>query len=191
MFFSRKNITELTDEQLLASYRKDANPVYIGELYERYSYIVFGLCLKYLKNRDEAADATLSIFEKSMADLKVHEIKQFDHWIYVVAKNHCLGLFRSETVSRGRHEQYAYMQRQEKEEEVDDIQVHELKERGLRRLELALEQLNAPQQKCVKMFYLEDRSYTEISELTGMSYNEVKTHLQNGKRNLKLILSRA
>jgi len=191
MFFSRKNITELTDEQLLASYRKDANPVYIGELYERYSYLVFGLCLKYLKNRDEAADATLNIFEKSMEDLKNHDVKQFDHWIYVVAKNHCLGLFRAETVSRGRYEQYAHAQRQEREEDVDDIQVHELKERGLRRLELALEQLNAPQQKCVKMFYLEDRSYSEISELTGMSYNEVKTHLQNGKRNLKLILSRA
>ena len=191
MFFTRKNITELTDEQLLASYRKDANPVYIGELYERYSYLVFGLCLKYLKNRDEAADATLNIFEKSMEDLKNHEVKQFDHWIYVVAKNHCLGLFGAESVSRGRFEQYAHAQRQEKDEEMDDIQVHELKERGLRRLEMALEQLNDSQQKCIKMFYLEDRSYAEISELTGMSYNEVKTHLQNGKRNLKLILSRA
>lgn len=187
MFFQKKPIRDLSDFELLSSYRRTASPSVVGELYERYNYLIYGLCLKYLRDPDNARDATVAIFEKAMVDLLRLDVKIFDHWIYVVSKNYCLGVLRAEAGQQVKQKEYAYYTRQMNEEEPD-TSVAEVRERGLRKLELALDQLNVPQKRCVELFFLEDRSYAEITEITGFSLKEVKTHLQNGKRNLKQIL---
>jgi RNA polymerase sigma factor (sigma-70 family) len=187
MFFRKKAIKDLSDSELLTSYRKTASPAIVGELYERYNYLIYGLCLKYLKDPDNARDATVMVFEKAMVDLLRLEVRSFDHWIYVVSKNYCLGLLRAQASRQKKENDYAYFSQQMAEAERD-TGFAESREKGLRKLELALEQLNVPQKRCVELFYLEDRSYAEITEITGFSLNEVKSHLQNGKRNLKQIL---
>ena len=54
----------------------------------------------------------------------------------------------------------------------------------------SLEELNPEQKQCLILFYLEKKSYQEISENTGFSLMQVKSYIQNGKRNLKILLDK-
>jgi len=56
------------------------------------------------------------------------------------------------------------------------------------KLKEAMTSLNREQGLCVTLFYLEEKSYKEVVEITGFSSNQVKSYIQNGKRNLKLYL---
>lgn len=175
--------------ELLEKYRAELKPVWLGELYNRYSHLVFGLCLKYLKDEENARDAVLAIFEKLITDLKTREVATFQHWLYAVSRNYCLEVLRS----RGREEKRKYVYHAENSvnmlEESEVISLAELKEAGLKRLEQAIARLNNDQRQCVEMFYIEEKSYKEITETTGYSLGEVKSHLQNGRRNLRILLA--
>jgi len=177
----------LSDEQLLSNYRSDGKSCWVGELYARYNHLVFGLCLKYLKNKDDARDATLSLFEKLLRDLRSHEVQQFQHWIYMVSKNHCLMILRART---SQHEKMnEYKRNGAHSETAEEMSYAEMKERGLTHLEEAINRLNSHQEKCVRLFYLEEKSYREIAEQTTYTINDVKSYIQNGRRNLKLLLT--
>jgi RNA polymerase sigma-70 factor (ECF subfamily) len=145
---------------------------------------VLGLCIKYLKNKDEAQDAVIQIFTNLMNDLKKHKIEFFKSWLYVYSKNFCLMELRKR--------QSTLKKELELKENVhlvmdfsDPQHLHE-KEQQISVMERALEQLNGEQKRCIELFYLKNKSYNEIIEITGYSNNEVKSHIQNGKRNLKL-----
>ncbi len=175
--------------ELLERYRQDHKPIWLGELYNRYSHLVFGLCLKYLKNEENAKDAALSIFEKLILDLKTREVATFQHWLYAVSRNHCFEILRAS----GREERRKVVFHHENvvniHEDVDVLSIAEMKEAGLRKLESAIGRLNGDQQQCVVLFYLKEKSYREITETTGYSLGEVKSHIQNGRRNLRLLLN--
>ena len=53
-----------------------------------------------------------------------------------------------------------------------------------------MELLNPEQKQTVELFYLQEKSYKEIVDQTGFSMNDVKSYIQNGKRNLKIMLSK-
>lgn len=176
--------------ELLKKYKEELKPVWLGELYNRYSHLVFGLCLKYLKDEENARDAVLAIFEKLVTDLKTREVATFQHWLYAVSRNHCLEVLRS----KGREEKRRYVYHAENSvgmpEESEVISLAEIREAGLKNLESAISRLNEDQRQCVEMFYLEEKSYKEITETTGYSLGEVKSHLQNGRKNLRLLLTK-
>ena len=162
---------------------KDDNNI-VGILYERYGHLVLGLCIKYLKNKDEAQDAVIQIFTGLMKDLKKHKIEFFKSWLYVYSKNFCLMELRKR--------QSLLKKELELKENVHLIMDYSNpehlneKEKQIVIMEKALELLNAEQKKCIDLFYLKNKSYVEIVDITGYSANEVKSHIQNGKRNLKL-----
>lgn len=186
--FFKKKISQHTDIELLEKYRQDGKSVWIGELYNRYSHLVFGLCLKYLKDEESARDAVLNIFEKLIAELKSREVSTFQHWLYSVSKNHCLMVLRSESRESKRKVVYHREVSAHVLEEYDILSHAQMREAGLLRLEAAIQKLREEQKVCITQFYLKERSYKEIVESTGYSIGEVKSHLQNGRRNLKLIL---
>jgi RNA polymerase sigma-70 factor (ECF subfamily) len=150
---------------------------------------VFGLGLKYLKDEDSAKDAVLAIFEKLITDLKTREVATFQHWLYAVSRNYCLEVLRS----KGREEKRRYVYHAENNvnmlEESEILSLAEMKEAGLKKLEGAIARLSNDQRQCVEMFYLEEKSYKEITETTGYTIKEVKSHLQNGRRNLRILLT--
>lgn len=189
MFFKKK-ISNHTDNELLEKYRQDGKSVWLGELYNRYSHLVFGLCLKYLKNEEAARDAVLNIFEKLITDLKSREVATFQHWLYSVSRNHCLMALRDEGRETKRKTVYHYEVSAHVAEDHDILSHTQMREAGLLKLEAAIEGLNVNQQKCITLFYLKERSYKDIVDETGFTLSEVKSHLQNGRRNLKLILER-
>lgn len=188
MFFKR-DISKRTDAELLQQYRKDGDSAMLGELYKRYSHLVFGVCLKYLKNQDESRDATLAIFEKLIDSLLVQDVYAFQAWLHRVTRNHCLMMLRSEQKKSQRFNSYMHVVGNHNADESEELLLAEWKEKELNKLEGAIASLNSEQQQCVSLFYLQEKSYKEITESTGYSLGEVKSYIQNGKRNLRVLLT--
>lgn len=187
---SKINYHNVADEDLVEYYRNSHDTVYVGELYTRYTHLVYGVCMKYLQNDNDAKDATMQIFEKLLKELKKHHITAFKPWLYMVVKNYCMMEFRKAASQKTNTQKIVKEQQQNVETDVD-AHLDEKAERELmlNGLEKGLSALKPEQQQCVKLFYLEELSYKDIAEKTGFSLNDVKSHIQNGKRNLKLFLT--
>lgn len=182
--FSTKRHTALSDLELVAQFRKTGDQDLVGELFVRYSALVYGVCLKYLKDRDEAKDAVMQVFEKLPPGLKEHDIVQFKGWLYVTTRNHCLMHLRSQKKMikekiTGQLMETHFLLHPEGEAPL---------ERNLQLLEWCMTKLTEEQKVCVGLFYLQEKCYKEITVLTGFDFNQVKSHIQNGKRNLKLCM---
>lgn len=186
-FFKRKNIKKLDDRELIERYKKTGSNKYVEALFERYFHLVFGVCLKYLKNEYESNEAALAIYERVLKDFEDKEIDNVSAWLYVVTRNYCFTYLR--TKGRALKRESEYEVEIQNAPEVDDTADYEVKEKQLTKLEQAIEKLKAEQKQCIELFYIQQHCYKEVSEKTGFSMNEVKSHIQNGKRNLKLILS--
>lgn len=180
------DIADLTDKELLARFKEKGDNSCIGELYKRYVHLVFGVCMKYLKNEDESKDAVMQVFEKLLKDLVKHEVENFKGWLYTLTKNHCLMLLR---VDRMHVINEADLKKDLSEIMEYDAVLHQdnsmEKETRIRQLEEGITTLNTEQRTCVELFYLRDKSYQEVADLTGFDLNQVKSFIQNGKRNLK------
>ncbi len=182
---------QLSDLDLLALYKAQHETSVVGILFRRYKHLVYGVCLKYLRDPDESKDAVMQIFEKLIVDLKKHNIDNFKAWLHTVSKNHCLMIIRKNK-SRG------YQSAAPVDESMDVVEMNALwhpdhnveKENTLQRLEEAIQHLNNVQKRCIELFYLEEKSYQQVSELTGYSMLQVKSFIQNGKRNLKIMMEK-
>ena len=187
----RHYIKTLTDAELIVQYKTDGDNTYVGELYERYVHLVFGTCMKYLKDTEKSHDAVMHIFEKLLTDLRKHEIQYFKGWLHMVAKNHCLMQLRSEknVLEKAAEIKSYHGPVVELETTLHPDTIQE-RERHLDLLEMAIEQLNPEQKTCVRLFFLKDKSYEEIAAQTGFELKAVKSYLQNGKRNLKIYMEK-
>lgn len=184
--FPKQGYKEQTDEELISLYKKSDDLEIVGVLYDRYTALTFGVCLKYLKDREESRDAVMQIFEKLIVSLRSHEINVFKGWLYVTARNHCLMQLRArkgknfeelspflmETGSNGHHE--------------NGVEI----ETNLNRLERCMDSLVTEQKECVRLFYIDQKCYKEITQMTGYDLNKVKSYIQNGKRNLKICMEK-
>ncbi|CAN5424550.1 sigma-70 family RNA polymerase sigma factor [soil metagenome] len=189
-FFPRKKKSVLSDEDLLQAYRASGDKSLVGELYTRYSHLVFGLCLNYFRDREIAKDAVLVLFEKLFESLKKNQPENFKLWLTFVARNHCISELRKQKTRNSRAEEYLREDEYAIVVDPENTQKEEAEKREekLKKLEAAVNELGDEQRKCVELFYFQDKSYQEISLVTGFSEKQVKSHLQNGKRNLKHIL---
>lgn len=178
----RKRITyhQLSDEELVSKFRNEGSSDIIGEIYKRYGHLVMGTCMKYLKNRADAEDMTMTLFEKLPHKLGNHTIERFKSWLYMVTKNECLMLLRKKG--------HASAEITKELEAKDELQHLEAKELQYELLEEAIKELKDEQRKCIELFYIERKSYQEITLLLQLDLKKVKSAIQNGKRNLKLIL---
>ncbi len=176
-----------TDDELLQIYRSTKSAEVITILFNRYYHLVYGVCMKYLKNTENAKDSTMQIFEKLMDDIPKHDIQFFKAWLYRVSQNHCLMQLRSR-----KYNTVSFDVIQERGVEYDESLHPALaKEELLTKMEHAITELNDEQRRCVELFYLEKKTYFEIMDLTGFTFMQVKSHIQNGKRNLKNKLTTA
>lgn len=183
------DIETLSDEQIIERYRQSSDKNWVGELYKRYTRFVFLVSMKYLKNEERCQDAVMQIFEKLFTDFHKHQIEKFKPWLHTVTKNHCLILLRKDQSllqkeKKFQNEHNSFME-SEGELHLDDV---DNKEKHLIHLKEAISELNAEQKRCIELFYLEEKSYKEIVDETGFSEKNVKSYIQNGKRNLKIKL---
>ena len=173
----------MDDLELLAQYKLSGEVEWVGVLYGRYTSLVYGVCLKYLKDREEAKDAVMQLFEKLIISLKTHEVTYFKSWLYTTARNHCLMQLRSK---KGKHmeEISPLLMETSGEQHLEEDEM----ESNLGKLEKCIEKLVHEQKACVQMFFLQQKCYKDITVLTGFDLNKVKSFIQNGKRNLKICM---
>ena len=183
MLYNQK-YNNYSDSELVNIFLETDNSVYVGILYQRYGHLVLGLSLKYLKNKDEAQDASIQIFANLLKDLKRYKVEFFKSWLYVYTKNYCLMELRKRQSTLKKELEL----RENPDLFMDNGSMEHLqeKERQITVMETAIELLNEDQKLCIRLFYLHNKSYQEIIELTGYTANDVKSYIQNGKRNLKL-----
>lgn len=184
---NRKQYDHISEQELLESFYSDRNNEWLGILLQRYTLLLFGVCMKYLKNEEEARDAVQQIFLKVITELQRYRVEYFKSWLYMVAKNHCLMKIRA---TQGKRETELKEEITGPAEDGDHIRMIHEKDVTLNLMNESLEELNKEQKDCVTLFYLEKRSYQEITESTGLSMMQVKSHIQNGKRNLRIILEK-
>ncbi|MDR0294775.1 MAG: RNA polymerase sigma factor [Prevotellaceae bacterium] len=175
-----------SDEELLADYKKSLTINVLGVLYERYMALVYGLSLKYLRDKEAAKDAVMQIFEKLVEKLPNQEVRNFKSWLYVVAKNHCLMQLRKNKQTK----QVVFDERFMDFEDNFHLQKAMDDERIKSRLDNCIEQLPPHQRAAIRQFYLEELSYKEISLLMTDDIKKIKSFIQNGKRNLKICLEK-
>jgi RNA polymerase sigma-70 factor (ECF subfamily) len=182
-----KNISSpLTDPDLLAKYKETGDLTVLGNLYQRYMDLVYGVCLKYLKDEENAKDCVINIFEELITKLQKHEVDNFKAWLYQLAKNHCLMRLRSEKKFAKANIDVDVMQTSQ----IMHLNGELEKEENFKQLEYCLGTLNNDQRKTVELFYLQSKCYNEIVEITGIEWNAVRSAIQNGKRNLRLCMEK-
>ncbi|MFK7952680.1 MAG: RNA polymerase sigma factor, partial [Ekhidna sp.] len=135
-----------------------------------------------LKNSDDSKDAVMSIYEHISVKLRSTEVQHFKSWLYMVSKNYCLMQLRKNNPEISSD---IFM---ETTEAVHLIEGEDQLEDDLTALEECVEELKTDQRDCVKHFFMEKKSYQEVNEITGIELKKVKSHIQNGKRNLKICL---
>jgi RNA polymerase sigma factor (sigma-70 family) len=181
-----------TDNELIAQFKSGGQQA-LGVLFTRYTSLVYGTALKYLKDRDEAKDAVMQVFENLNLLLRKHEVTNFKAWLYVTVRNHCLMQLRARKgkeplrTGEGKEISEVFMEstyglHQQSEPELEE---------NLTKLEKCIAELGMDQQRCIRLFYLQQKCYKEVADETGFVMSQVKSYIQNGKRNLKLCMERS
>ncbi|HRI26229.1 MAG TPA: sigma-70 family RNA polymerase sigma factor [Ferruginibacter sp.] len=183
---SNNRYNTISDAELLSRFYADGNNEWLGILLQRYTMLLLGVSMKYLKNEEEARDAVQQVFLKVIHELHKYKVEYFKSWIYMIAKNHCLMQLRDKGRFNGEINERIMAVADTPEEKNRHLE----KDRTLTHMASALLELNPEQQLCVTLFYLEKKSYQEIADSTGFTMMQVKSHIQNGKRNLKIIMER-
>ncbi|MDB5202139.1 MAG: polymerase sigma70 factor [Ferruginibacter sp.] len=180
MAFLKKISSDATDAELVQEYKSGGDLEILADLYQRYMDLLYGVCLKYLQTPEDAQDAVINIYQELILKLKKYEVEYFRAWVYQLAKNHCLMLLRSR-------------KKMPVNVDIDLVQSAEnmhpeeawQKEANFQQLQLCLEQLGTEQKQAIELFYLQEKCYKDISELTGIESGKVRSYIQNGRRNLK------
>ena len=183
---SKHENASLSDDALIALYKKSGDLEVLATLYGRYMYLVYGVCLKYLQDEELSKDAVMQIFEELVVKLKIHEVKQFKSWLHVLSRNHCLMALRKSSKNKTVSLEDAFVENTD----FVHLNIDETKETQLTIMEICMESLPNEQRISVDLFYLQEKCYKEIAEITGYELQKVKSYIQNGKRNLKICIEK-
>ncbi len=178
----------MTDQDLMEKFRQSGDNSWLGILLERYTLLLFGVCLKYLKNEEGAKDAVQQIFLKVITELPKYKVDYFKSWLYTIARNYCLMKIRDK--GKKTVEINDRMPLAQSEEEENKQLFHQMKDREYTLMNEALHELTPEQKTCIEEFYLGQKTYQQIADKTGFNYMQVKSYIQNGKRNLKILLQK-
>jgi RNA polymerase sigma factor (sigma-70 family) len=175
--------SHITDNELLERFYSSHDNKWLGILLPRYTLLLFGVCMKYLKNEEDSKDAVQQVFLKVISELHKYKVDYFKSWLYMIAKNYCLMKLRN----NGTHAEINERVMGTPDESSGKESLIE-KDRDLHLMSMAMEQLNNEQRRCIELFYLQKKSYAEVADETGYTMLQVKSNIQNGKRNLKLLM---
>ena len=183
-FLKKISSNNLPDTKLVTAYKNTGDQQLVAELYQRYMDLVYGVCLKYLKQPENAQDSVIAIYEELLVKLQKHEVDNFKGWLYTLSKNHCLMRLRSEKRNITVNFDVELVQSDENVHLNGELD----KEENFKKLDYCLGQLQQDQKNVIELFYLQGKCYNQISELTGLEWNKVRSYIQNGRRNLKICM---
>ncbi|MCU0402924.1 MAG: sigma-70 family RNA polymerase sigma factor [Chitinophagaceae bacterium] len=181
---------QLSDKEILDRYRQSNDRELLGILLQRYTILLLGVCLKYLKNEEEAKDAVQQVFSKVISEIDKYPVDHFKSWIYTIARNHCFMQLRNKVHPLSDESLENHLSASVFEHPLQEKQMLEDKESLLDLLEGAIKEIQPNQQQCISLFYIQKKSYRQISDETGFSLMQIKSFIQNGKRNLRLLITK-
>lgn len=189
-FLNNEPVQQLSDEELVSKFSKTKRQTYFEELYRRYIHLAYGVCLKMLKNDNDSRDVVSEVFKILFIKLPTANVKSFKSYLYAVSRNECIARLRqqkseSKKLADWQHTEIPTDDFVENNELLALIDGEPSLDDEVRK---AVEQLGDEQQDCIRLFFYEDKSYKEIALQTGYSEKQVKSYLQNGKRNLRIML---
>ncbi|TDS10402.1 RNA polymerase sigma factor [Sphingobacterium paludis] len=176
----------MNEKELLHDYKRTGDIAILGNLYPPYMSLLYGVCYKYLQDQDSCQDAVMQIFEQLIEKLRIHEVDNFKSWLYVYARNYCLMELRKDKARTFVDIENHLL---ESEQKLGMLE-HEDRwsDRDFEQMQSCLNTLQEKQARCVRMFYIEQKCYKDIAEALKIDLNQVKSHIQNGKRNLKICM---
>jgi RNA polymerase sigma factor (sigma-70 family) len=177
-----------SDEEIIQAYKSTGNTALVGQLFEKHVKTVYGACLFFFKDKSEAQDAVMQIFEKLMVELKKKDVANFKGWLSFVVRNHCINIIRANKTRFAYREGYYGFELEAPDEQEENYLAGISNEELLQKLPAFIGKLKPDQKACIELFFLQNKSYQEIADAKGYSLNEVKSYIQNGKRNLKQII---
>lgn len=188
MKFIRNNakLKALDDAALITQYKATGDLEVLGVLYNRYMHLVFGVCLNYLKDEEQSKDAVMQIFETLIDKVKVHDIQNFKSWLHVLSRNHCLMLLRKASKNNMVSLDDEFVENAD----ISHLDIEDTREERLSIMEKCMETLTEEQRISVDLFYLQEKCYKEVAEITGYDLLKVKSYIQNGKRNLRICIEK-
>jgi RNA polymerase sigma-70 factor (ECF subfamily) len=192
LFVKKRNTRLDEDALLIKKYQRTGDIKFLGDLYQKYMHYLYGLSLKYLKDRAAAKDAVMDLFEKLTGDksLLVNEFPSFKSWLHVVMKNHCLMVLRKQQRGFTKQEEIKRGFLMENEEELHFLDGDNGEALNLRLAE-CLKKLKMEQKQCIEWFYFNQKCYKEIAAGLSLQEKKVKSHIQNAKRNLKICMEKS
>ena len=179
-------IKDQDDAVLIAQYKHTGSLEVLGVLYNRYMHLVYGVCLNYFKEEEASKDAVMQIFEELILKLKIHEVQNFKSWLHVLTRNHCLMAIRK----NAKHDTISIEDAFVENTEFVHLDIEDAKEKQLTVMEKCMDTLSEEQKISVNLFYLQEKCYKEVAEITGYEILKVKSYIQNGKRNLKICIEK-
>lgn len=179
-------INEKKDAELILQYKLSGDLEVLGALYNRYMHLVFGVCLNYLKDEEQSKDAVMQIFEELVVKLRIHDVQNFKSWLHVLARNYCLMAIRKSSKNNTVSLEETFVENSE----FVHLDIDDTKEQQLTVMEKCMETLPEEQRVSVDLFYLQEKCYKEVAEITGYEMLKVKSYIQNGKRNLKICMEK-
>lgn len=185
------NLSRFDDTELVELYKKNPDTSLIEELYNRYSKRVYWWALKFLGNRLEAEEMVHDIFAAMMSGMldlyQAREGAKFSSWLYRCVGNQCMKIVRKRNEVIFNQVEVVDVP----EALIIDLEVEVIAKEWNEQLTSALNRLNQMQRVCCMRFYWDGMRYDEIAEELGITHDQVRSHLQNGLRNLRIIFGRS
>lgn len=179
-------IEEQDDLSLVVTYQKSGDLEVLGKLYNKYMHLVYGVCFNYFKDEEQSKDAVMQIFEELVSKLRIHQVQNFKSWLHVLTRNHCLMALRKSS----RNPTVTMEDNFVENSDFVHLDIDDTKETQLTIMEKCMETLSEEQRRSVDLFYLQEKCYKEVADITGYDMLKVKSYIQNGKRNLKICIEK-
>lgn len=152
-----------------------------GELVERYRHLVFTVCVRVLRDREDAEEAAQDAFVKAYQNLRGYAGQsKFSTWLYTIAYRCAVTRGRRRKPATGSLEELPYQaQAVEGAGAGDDLRHH---------LNKALHRLSPEDASLLSLYHLEEQSVDEIVTITGLGASNVKVRLMRARRKLEAAL---
>jgi RNA polymerase sigma-70 factor, ECF subfamily len=176
------------DKQLdllqIRQFRRTGDIQIITGLYQKYAHLVYGVCLKYLKNRSAAISAVKNILEEITVTAQKQDIPNFKGWLYVSTKNYCIKELKA---NGGSEAPSSLWKNEEKKIIKSGFELHPLDNDTITHDSLldCMKRLTDQQKQCVNLFYSKKKCYREIAQALSIDEAAVKKHIFTSKQNLK------
>ncbi len=185
-----ESLPRLSDEQLVARFSKTGKPTYFGELYARYAHLAFGVGLKYLKDEEDSRDLVSEVFKTLFQKLPQAKVQSFRSYLYAATRNECIAILRKRKM---KFEHLRYLRKQGNYcdgfmENEDFMPLFDADPSLETIVQEAIQRLSEDQRICIQLFFYDKKSYRQIANTTKYTEKQVKSFLQNGKRNLRILL---